>query len=449
LLTPGGFRKLIERAAWFPDCQHLASTFPSTTLATIATGAWPAQHGMVADSWFDKAAKRTVTASYEALGATTLAAQIERDLRDSAGERKSNIYVFSDRSSHARLFAAGSAAKIFWMDETGQFATQGDTPGWLAGFNSNNSPDSLRGAKWDALGAKPDVPPMRMLEYDPAHPAGFTALLKSSYFAQKNELELAYDCILREKLGQGDTLDFVTVLVGAGERLGYETGSPSPLMSQLALRLDRELEKLIGGLSDKPGENGFTLAVAAAHGAPPRPPDESRARMTVDGESVAKLVDERLKTAGVGSVQKYLYPFLYLDTSAVDDPEVVRRIAADAARTHPAVADTFTAGGHCSAFNAWRRRFENSFDGRRSGDVMLSYRPGYVEKFGDGRGVSYGSLYDYETRTPLFLYGPQFKPGEYEGPVEAVDIAPTLARAVGAGMPSAATGRVLAEGLAD
>src|SRR6185437_16627866 len=56
-LSPGGFRKLMDRAAWFPDCQHLASTFPATTLSTIATGAWPAQHGIVADVWYDRESK--------------------------------------------------------------------------------------------------------------------------------------------------------------------------------------------------------------------------------------------------------------------------------------------------------------------------------------------------------------------------------------------------------
>ena len=27
LLTPGGFRRLMEQGAWYPDCRHRASTF--------------------------------------------------------------------------------------------------------------------------------------------------------------------------------------------------------------------------------------------------------------------------------------------------------------------------------------------------------------------------------------------------------------------------------------
>src|SRR5438046_711147 len=51
--TAGGFRRLLEKGAFFPDCRHHASTFPATTIATLATGAWPSQHGIVADSWYD------------------------------------------------------------------------------------------------------------------------------------------------------------------------------------------------------------------------------------------------------------------------------------------------------------------------------------------------------------------------------------------------------------
>ena len=80
---------------------------------------------------------------------------------------------------------------------------------------------------------------------------------------------------------------------------------------------------------------------------------------------------------------------------------------------------------------------------------MLSYKPEYVESFGSGRGVSYGSLYDYDARVPLCLCGPQFRKGQFEQTIEAVDLAPTLARAFGVAPPSSSIGRVLGEALAE
>ena len=80
---------------------------------------------------------------------------------------------------------------------------------------------------------------------------------------------------------------------------------------------------------------------------------------------------------------------------------------------------------------------------------MLSYEPESVEDFGAGRGVSYGSLYNYDTSVPLFLYGPQFGKKLFERSIESVDLAPTVARAAGIAAPSSAIGEVLVEAYAE
>src|SRR5674476_437142 len=83
---PGGLRHILLKGAHFPDCRHLASSFSATTIATLATGAWPAEHGIVADSWYDREARNAVPASQEALRATTLTAQV-------AAERRTRTFV--------------------------------------------------------------------------------------------------------------------------------------------------------------------------------------------------------------------------------------------------------------------------------------------------------------------------------------------------------------------
>jgi hypothetical protein len=171
--------------------------------------------------------------------------------------------------------------------------------------------------------------------------------------------------------------------------------------------------------------------------------------MAVDGESVAQAVNRALIAADAGRVTHYIYPFLYLDTSGFRDPEPLRMIAARAALAHPAVAACYTAGGYCTVRDEFEARFRNSFHHKRSGDVMLSYHPGYVEEFGQGRGISYGSLYNYDARVPLCFYGPQFSTGVFDLPVQSVDLAPTLARAIGVAVPDSSVGRVLGEALAE
>ena len=227
---------------------------------------------------------------------------------------------------------------------------------------------------------------MRTLTYDPAHPELFLDLFQASPLGQDAQFELLARLIQEDGLGQGDTFDFVCMIVGAAARLGYDVGGASPLMREMALHLDRQLEYLLKHLKDGPGENSFNLVLAGAHGAPPAPTDETRARMAVEGESVAQTVDKALQAHGLGRVTRYLYPFLYLDTSGFRDPEPVRLAAGRAALEHPAVAGFYTAGGYCSTTDGWRERYRNSFHQHRSGDVMLSYLPEYVEDYGAGPG---------------------------------------------------------------
>src|SRR5208283_4901746 len=120
-------------------------------------------------------------------------------------------------------------------------------------------------------------------------------------------------------------------LCGSSELLGYEVGGRSPLMPQMILDLDKRIETLMAQLGQLVGENGYTLVLAGAHGAPPLPPAGARARMVVNGEAVAQAVEKALAAAGAGHVGKYVYPFLYLEPAADRDPESVRMAAVRAA----------------------------------------------------------------------------------------------------------------------
>ena len=436
----GGFHRLAEKGTWFTGCHQLSSTFPASSLANLATGCWPAQHGIVADEWWDYAAHSQVRASDESLLATTLAAQ--------AAAAGIHVAVVAMTRAQAAMFAGTHDARLFYLDEHAQFTCSGVQPDWLDEHNRAKGSESARDAKWMALNAAPDAPPLRTLHYHANHPEEFLALYKASPFGLDAQFDLAAELIARERLGQGNGPDLLCLIDGSSAQLGYETGARSPLMKQMLLHLDLRIESLWNQLAKAAGENGFNLVVCGAHGAPPEPPKSARARMAVNGVALAQTVEAALKPTG-RHLEKYIYPFLYLDRAATAvGAETVRRLAADSALAQPAVEGYYTAGGECSENDAWRKRFQNSFHAKRSGDVMLSYRPEYVEEFGAGRGVSYGSLYNYDSHVPLFFAGPQFKTGAFDAPVEAVDLAPTLARVLGIAEPSSSIGRVLSEAFA-
>jgi hypothetical protein len=438
-----GLRRLIENGVYFPDCRHLAFSYTSSTVATLATGAWPSQHGIVADTWYDPAAGKPVRGSAGDLRATTLAAQIVA----SEGAR---VFVCSLDPLLGALFAGASGAQLFWLDDEGRFAHRGP-PGasmWLEEFNRNKPLERQHNASWLAVGAGSGAPPLRKLTYEPARPREFMELYKASPFAQASQIELLAELVEREQLGQSDTFDFVALLLGSTALLGYETGARSALMHQMALQLDRQVQFLLDKLDRLVGANMYNLVLAAGHGAPPAPDPSLRSRMAVNGELLAQGIQQRLALGGNGRVARYLYPFLYLDTQGFLTPELSRQAAGRVALEQPQVAAYYTAGGDCSVRDEWVQRFRNSYFPGRAGDVLLSYRPEYVEDFGLMRGVSYGSLYNYDIRTPLCFYGPQFRARVVEDPVAAVDIAPTLARAMGVAPPSSSSGRVLGEAFA-
>ena len=461
----GGFHELMTKGIYYPDCRLAASSFTATGLATLATGAYPSQHGIVADQWYDRKTRGVIKASAELLDATTLADEVERaGYREEADRgRRNRIFCLGLDEGPTSLLAGHSRGQVFWMDSQGRFNTRGNAPEWLAEYNRAHPIEEFHGKRWMAVGAERAgtelPPPLRTLTYDPKRPEEFFALYKSSQFCQDAQFELLRMLIAQEKLGQGQDLDFVFLSLGAMSLLGNEMGSDSVLMGQMTMAMDSQIQITLDMLNKSPGKSGYNLIFAAAHGAPPDPDPALRSQLTISGESVARSIGRALSAwidRGAEKnlyVEKYVYPFLYLKMEALRKQNTpvrgARKLAAETALRTPGVAGYYTADGDCSHTGEWRRRFENSFHELRCGDVMLSYEPGAVEDFYAGRGVSYGSLYNYDTRTPLFLYGPQFGRKVIEDHVEMVDLAPTVARAATIAVPSSATGKVLAEAFAE
>lgn len=430
----GGFRRLLSGGSVYLDCRNLASTFTASSLATLATGCYPATHGVVANNWFDPARKERVRAAQSLLLATTIGDQITR-----AGGR---VYGVAPEDADAALVTGGSPVNVFSMDARGQFVARHRRTGelaWLDAFQQSHEPEQVRGARWLALGAQPGSAALRVLEFEPARPEDFYLLFKASPFAQASTFDLVREIVEHEKVGSGPDLDCLVVITGSTAALGYETGADSPLMQQLVLHLDRSIEATLEYLDKARGLGSYTLAFAGAHGAP----RAREKRRSISGEEFARAVDAAL---GGEAVERYVYPFLYLRPGPRTRDG--RLAAGRSALNVPGVAGYFTADGDCSHHGGWRERFANSFHAQRCGDVMLAYEPGYVEDYGAAHGISYGSLYNYDAQTPLIFYGPQFAAMRIERTVELTDVAATLARACASALPSSATGQVLRQAFA-
>jgi len=454
LLGQEGLRRLMNQGAYFPDCRMAASSFSSSGIATIATGAWPSAHGIVADSWFDVETGEAVTAQPAKLQAPTLASSLL------AAPGKPRVATTSLRRGPAEIWAGDSVSgdlqkSIYEFQPSPGYAYA--PPDWLRAFREANAAEKWKNAQWEPLRTYAGAPPLRTLVDVPDRPGEFQALFEASPFAQAAQFDLLRTLLAEEKLSESEGPALVTVILSPMSLLGHDVGAESPLMREMVLHFDRQIELTLEALDKSPGRGGYSLVFTAAHGAPEAPPPGQRHGLALDSENVARTINQALSDFYDVSpvknryVERYVYPFLYLRHSQLNrygiDPRQARRKAAEAALQVPGVAAWYTADGECSRAGAWKNRMADSFHMSRCGDLMLSYVPGAVEDFAGGRGVSYGSLYSYDTRVPLIFYGPRFRNAVIEAAVESIDIAPTLARAFRVAPPAASLGRVLSRAL--
>ena len=141
----------------------------------------------------------------------------------------------------------------------------------MAEFNLQNPLENKHDARWMAIGAAPGAPPLRTLTYDPEHPEKFLDLYQASHLGQAAQFELLARLIDKQGLGQGDTFDFVCLIADSTARLGYEVGGRSPLMRQMVLHLDQQLEFLLEQLKTAAGRTDSTWCWRARMARRPTP----------------------------------------------------------------------------------------------------------------------------------------------------------------------------------
>ncbi len=473
---PGGFQRLLKGGAVYRNCRYeYLATFPASGAAVLATGAYPDRNGIVAESWYDRAARRIVRAvedpEHSLVGSAAqptrpgasprhlVGATLADQLRLATGGRSRAISI-SLRDQTAVLLGGLGAEGCYWLDAAGQYITSSyytDTlPAWAAAFNRSHPVSRFRGRPWRALEAKDTAPPLRLIDgKGPAAQEDFLATWLASPFAMEEQFDFARQALDGEQLGLGGSSDVLVLSLSSLYWLGLETGADSPLMRDMILRLDRKLEEFFSRLDARYGADNVAIVFTATQGLIETPEAlqmEGIRAGRVSGEQIGNTVNARLSAAFGREryVEKYVFPSLYLRRQAVEHlaGAEVLRLAGEAALAVWGVAGYLAPDRSTSVLAPETAPlFARSIFPGRSGDLLLAYLPYYCELYGDGRGVSTGSFYSYDTRVPLLLYGTPFRAATFDQPVSPTDLAPTLAAAFEIPPPASATGRVLLEAL--
>jgi predicted AlkP superfamily pyrophosphatase or phosphodiesterase len=496
----GGLRRLVDEGAWFRDAAYpYATTETCVGHATISTGALPADHGMVANAWWDRETQKMVTCTadpnaknsgYAGAAAKGGDSAWRMEVPSFAEELKfqthgpTRIVTFSLKARSAITMAGHKADAVTWADGGGwvtssvygnapfveQYAEAHPIKGDYGKTWTRSLPD---GSYWYDETTPGAVPPEGWDLTFP-HPlrgktagnepdAAFYEQWASSPFADTYLTRFAETAVDSLGLGGGKGMDFLGVSFSSLDYAGHAFGPRSWEVQDILVRLDKDLADLFTHLDKKIGRGNYVVALSADHGVAPVTEDIERTGVDA-GVLHMNQLQERMEKAlesfnlGKPAIARINGSDIYFAPGVYDklkNDEKALRAASDAALAQPGVAAVFRAEqvqDRPATHSLTRSAVADSFFPARSGDLFIVPKPYWLmdrspagkRRYGAGHGVPY----NYDQHVPVLFMGFGIRHGEYlSDSVTPVDIAPTLANLCGITLATR-DGHVLAEALA-
>src|SRR5271165_1211567 len=496
-----GLKRLLEEGAWFREAAYpYAATETCVGHATISTGAFPASHGMIANSWWDREQQKMVTCTSDP-SATNAAyaggstkggdSAVRMELPSFAEELKfqtggaTRVVTFSLKARAAITLAGHKGDAATWLDpSTGAWVTSSayGTMPFVEEFAKKHPLSEDYGKTWSlslpesayfyderATGAVApggwslSFPhPLRGKEGTSSADEVFVDQWEHSPFADSYLTRMAEAAIDSLGLGKAGGTDYLGVSYSTVDYVGHAFGPRSREIQDILVRLDKDLGELFAHLDQKVGRGNYIMALSADHGVVPVPEDMARTGVDAGVLSIPEL-QERMekaleqfnytKPAIARMAEGNVYFSPGINGRMKQDPAALRAVV-DAALTQPGVAAVYRAedlSGPDSSSSEIRTALTLSYFPGRSGDLFIVSKPYWLvdgTPAGQKRsyGTGHGTPYNYDQHVPLLLLGYGIRPGEYFDAVTPADIAPTFAALCGITLATR-DGRVLAEAL--
>ncbi len=313
LFGTNGFRRLMrDGASWTQSNYDHMPTYTAPGHATMMTGAWPAESGIIGNEWLERSTGRRITSvtddSVKLLGGNPndpgaspsrlMSSTVGDELRLATGDRAKVIGIsVKDRS--AILPAGRHANAAYWFNWTSGTMVSStyyfnQLPAWVTAFNAAKPADKYFGAKWERLlpeaeylkRAGPDNTPWENVSTSlgdtNSFPHTITGGAKSpgrefytalDYSPYTNEILVSFaeQAITNEQLGQDDDTDVLTVSFSANDYVGHRFGPYSQEVMDVTLRTDRQIATLLDFVDSKVGLANTLVAFTADHGVSPIP----------------------------------------------------------------------------------------------------------------------------------------------------------------------------------
>lgn len=497
----GGLKRLVEEGAWFRAAAYpYAATETCVGHATVSTGAFPANHGMVANAWWDRDTQKMVTCTSDPsvknsayAGGTTKGGDsawrmrlpsYAEELKFQTGGR-TRVVSFSLKARAAITMAGHKADAVTWFDSSSGAWTTSSVYGSMPfvedfakkhpvteDYGKTWAPSLPQGRYWydeNALGAgtvegwTTSFPhALRGTEGSSSPGEAFYAQWSCSPFADTYLTKMAEAAVDSLGLGRSGATDYLGISYSSVDYVGHTFGPRSWEIQDILLRLDMDLGALFTHLDQKVGRGNYLVALTADHGVAPIPLDMQKTGMEAGVLGLAELQDR---------LEKALEPFNYAKPAIArmagnelyfsqgvygqwkQDPAAVKALV-DAALGMPGVSAVYRSeelSTGSKTLSETRTAAELSYFAGRSGDLFVLQTPYWLtDSSAEGAkrytGTGHGTPYYYDQRVPIFLMGSGIQPGEYFGEITPADIAPTLGALTGVTL-AAHDGRVLGEAL--
>lgn len=488
-----GFMQLVNGGSFCRNARYnylLTQSLPG--IATIATGTYPSVHGIVSNKWYsivngsevyalDDQSISTVGGSYyngkySPKNLITSTIGDEMRLIDS----HSKVIGVSLEPASAIISSGHNANAAYWLDvERGTWISNSyyieSLPAWVDSLNAKAFGSVYLDRDWSLLNdvssyfeadtsivkapeakkrisqklanlVKGIVKP-RKLQRD------FSPLLESPFGITYTK-DMAIEAIIGESLGKDEHTDLLSITFTPTRLIGEKYGPHSIEMEDTYLRLDRDLAHLIRLLNNEIGKQNYLLILTSDQGVASSPDHLEKSKIPggyFEPRHAVMLLSSFLNiTYGTGLwVLGYNEKQIYLNRRLIEDSNLSLRDfqdkvaqfmlqftgVANAVTSYTLQSSNFTSGIF--------QKFQNSYNQRRSGDVIINLEPGWVER--NGGVTSSNSPYNYDAHVPLIWYGWRTKRQQILSPVSMADIAPTISTLVGISWPSGASGTPIRE----
>jgi predicted AlkP superfamily pyrophosphatase or phosphodiesterase len=496
ILPEDGLRKMINEGTYYKNASYdYLLTQAAPGYATISTGTDPSFHGMTSDSWYHPLSDQViycvqdskanpVGGSFETglfspanLLSSTFADELEMA---TCGEAK--VFGIGIREMGAILTAGHSADGAFWYDDrTGTWMSSSYytsvLPGWVMDLNAMMFPEKYLNGTWEPFmepslysGCQNDSSKFeRGFNGQTWFPYDLKALstkgkmlnekrdyglLRETPFADDFTTDLALRLIEKEELGQDEVVDYLAITYSSEDYIGHRFGPSSVEAADAIVRLDRNISRLLEVINTKLGKKNVLIYFVSAHGVSEIPAVLEANRIPSGyyrlNQSLQLLRSYLNAIYGQGDWIKGFHDNqIFLNRTLIEDAdinleEIQKRIARFMVQ-FSGIANAVP----CSAFEGNNfnegilRKMDNSFSPQRSGDVMITLNPGWVEKNDDV--TNHNSPYEYDSHVPLIWYGWTANKATVTRRVNVKDIAVTLSDLCKVPLPNAANGDPLTE----